>query len=88
MNTYNKLCELRDAFYAAWNAGNQDLALSITHEYNEVVKEAVAANPDGHCNEVDPWKWQEFSDWFKDFYGVRPRDKYTRRDVVATLAGL
>jgi hypothetical protein len=87
MNTYSKLCEIRDAFYDAYNADNHEAALNIMHEYDEAVNEAVAANPDKHCNEVDPWLWQEFSDWHKDEYGFRPTGVYTRDDVVATMPG-
>ena len=83
MNNLNAaLVTLIEQFYDFKNAGDDESANKTKMLYEAEKNSLIAQFPDAHCNDVDPWLFEEFSDWYKDTFNFRPRGKGWTVSVV------
>lgn len=86
--------QLREAYYEARRAApageaHQDPAVQQALSAYDASVDALEAlmGPDAHCSQVDCELWGEFSDFYKDEVGFRPRGMhFTRQSVLAWIA--
>jgi hypothetical protein len=87
------LLQAQDAMWEAWNAlqggeGSNEVYAEAVAKYEALSKAATEANPEAPCYQNDPDLWNFFSDFHKDFYGIRPVGEYSVakvRSVMATM---
>lgn len=78
----SKLHEALAAMWAAYDGDeNAPAFVARQAEYRALADAAEAANPGAHCANIDPALWNFFSDFYKDYYGFRPRGEYSAGEV-------
>lgn len=86
MTAYNAWCTARNAARIA-NRETSTEAEMARKAYDETVVQLVALlGAEAQCHEVDSELFSEFSDFYKDVVGCRPRFPITRKEVQNWIA--
>lgn len=84
--------KLHEALAAMWRAYEGDETapayVAAQSKYRTLSDEARAAKPTAHCSETDPAQWNFFSDFYKDYYGFRPRGEYSAAEVDEAITSM
>jgi len=75
------LWQLMEQYFEAYSSEGKDYAAPIKNQYNSLASEAQEAYPNEECYIVDPWMWQDFSDYYKEVNGFRPYSGWSYEDV-------